>query len=74
MTTPLPDQPSFAPEMTVILSQAIDETCDALHIPSENTHDREVVAARIVDLARRTGVIDAAVLSDRVVRESRSAV
>ena len=74
MAAPLPDQPSFAPEMTSILSQAIDETCDALHIPSENTRDREVVAARIVDLARRTGVIDAAVLSDRVLRESRSAV
>jgi hypothetical protein len=74
MVAPLPDQPTFAPEMTSILSQAIDDTCDALHIPSENIHDREVVAARIVDLARRTGVIDAGVLSDRVVRESRSAV
>lgn len=74
MAARLPDTSSFEPEMTDILSQAVDDTCDALHISSENARDREVVAARIVDLARRTGVIDAAVLSDRVVRESRAAL
>jgi hypothetical protein len=74
MAARLPDTSSFEPEMACILAQAVDDTCDALHIAFENTRDREVVAARIVDLARRTGVVDAAVLSDRVLRESRSAV
>jgi hypothetical protein len=73
MATPPPDKPSFEPEMTSILSQAIDDACNALHIAADNIHDREIVAARIVDLAR-TGVVDAAALRDRVVQESKSEI
>ena len=73
MAAPLPDNSSFEPEVTSILSQVIDDTCDALRISPDNAHDREIVAARIVDLAR-TGVIDAVVLRDRVLQESKSAV
>ena len=64
------DRPVFEPTDTVILSRAIEEACAALRIPADARHDREVVAARIADLAR-TGIKDADVLRDRVVTEAR---
>lgn len=73
MTVPPHDEPVFEPEITAILSQAVDQTCDVFHIAADNSQDRRVVAARIADLAR-TGLIDAAALRDRILRESRSTI
>ena len=65
------DRHAFAPADTVILTRAIEEACKALKIPAEARHDREVIAARIADLAR-TGISDAKTLWDRVVTEART--
>ena len=53
-----------------MMSRALEEACKALHIDGE-IKDREVVATRIIDLARN-GVIDAKALSTRVVAEVRA--
>jgi hypothetical protein len=52
------------------MSQALEEACKALHIDGE-IHDREVVATRIIDLARN-GIIDPKALSARVIAEVRA--
>ncbi|MGB9364944.1 MAG: hypothetical protein WCE79_02910 [Xanthobacteraceae bacterium] len=65
------DRHAFDHADTAILTRAIDEACEALRIPADARHDREVIAARIADLAR-TGISDADVLRDRVVTEARS--
>jgi hypothetical protein len=50
--------------------QSLGGACKALHINGEIQH-REVIAARIIDLARN-GVIDAKALSERVVAETKA--
>jgi hypothetical protein len=64
------DHASFEPEAIEIMSTALEEACKALHINGE-IKDREIVAARIIDLAR-SGVIDAKVLSNRVIAETEA--
>jgi hypothetical protein len=62
---------SFDPEQVEVLATAFSSVCNALGIVGDK-HGREVIAVRIVDLAK-TGVIDAAALRDRVLAESRVA-
>ena len=69
--TYLQDNCAFEPEAITAMSEALEETCKALHINGQR-HDREVIAARIVDLARN-GVIDAAALRRRVLAEMKAA-
>jgi hypothetical protein len=64
----LEDHGAFEPEDIEIMSTALEDTCKALHI-NGHTHDREVVAARIVDLARN-GMNGAKALSERVIAET----
>ena len=52
------------------MSKALEETCTALHIDGHIT-EREVVATRIIDLARN-GVIDVNALRNRVLAEVRA--
>ena len=52
------------------MSKALEEACKALHIDGE-IKDREVVATRIIDLARQ-GILDWQTLSARVVEAMRS--
>ena len=66
----LEDHASFEPEAIKTMSQALEEACTALHINGE-IKDREVVATRIIDLARN-GVIDAKALSERVIAEVKA--
>jgi len=66
----LDDHSAFHPDEIDAMSRALEETCKALHINGQ-ARDRETIAARIIDLARN-GVIDAKVLSDRVVEAMRS--
>ena len=52
------------------MSRALEEACKALHIAGQIS-DREVVATRIIDLARN-GVIDSEALSERVIAEVKA--
>jgi hypothetical protein len=65
------DRTSFEPEATNAMSQAFDETCRALRIAKGMDSAREVIAVRIVDLAR-SGMIDPNALRDRVLLEART--
>ena len=66
----LNDHASFEPEAIDAMSQALEDACRALHVDGQ-IHDREVIATRIIDLAR-TGVIDAKALAARVVAEAKA--
>jgi hypothetical protein len=66
----LDDNAAFDPEAIKAMSEALERACAALHVNGQ-LRDREVIAARIIDLARN-GVLDAKVLSDRVVAETKS--
>jgi hypothetical protein len=66
----LEDNAAFGPEAIKAMSEALERACAALHV-NGRLRDREVIAARIIDLARN-GVLDAKVLSDRVVAETKS--
>jgi hypothetical protein len=66
----LGDRSGFDPEAIAVMSKALEETCDALHIEGKTT-DREIIAARIIDLARN-GAVDATAIRDRVLAEARA--
>jgi len=66
----LKDHSAFEPDAIEAMSAALERTCSALHV-NGHIRDREVIAARIIDLARN-GVIDAEVLSDRVIAETKA--
>lgn len=66
----LADHAAFEPEAVEAMSKALEAACAALQIGGD-TKLREVVATRIIDLAR-SGVIDAKALSDRVIAETRA--
>jgi hypothetical protein len=66
----LEDSAAFGPEAIEAMSKALEETCQALQINGQ-VKDREVIAARIIGLARN-GVVDAKALSDRVIAETRA--
>jgi hypothetical protein len=61
---------AFGPEEIKAMSEALERACAALHVNGQ-LRDRELIATRIIDLARN-GVLDAKVLSDRVVAETNS--
>jgi hypothetical protein len=60
----------FEPDAIKAMSEALERACAALHV-NGHVHDREVIATRIIDLARN-GVADAKALSDRVIAETRA--
>ena len=62
----------FEPEALRVMSEAFQETCNALQIFAGDEHGRQVIATRIIDLAG-SGVIDARALRDRVLMEARTA-
>lgn len=66
----LQDNCAFEPEAIAAMSTALEEACKALHVNGQ-LHEREVIAARIIDLAR-DGVIDAAALRNRVIAEMKA--
>jgi len=63
---------AFEPEQISAMSQAFQEACNALRIFAGDERGREIVATRIIDLAR-SGVVDPHVLRDRVLLEARLA-
>ena len=66
----LNDQSAFDPDAIDAMSKALEEACKALQVDGVQK-DREVIAARIIDLARN-GVVDAKALSERVLAEARA--
>ena len=66
----LKDHPAFEPDAIEAMSAALELTCSALHV-NGHIRDREVIAARIIDLARN-GVMDAKALSERVIAETKA--
>jgi hypothetical protein len=66
----LTDQTAFGPAAIEAMSKAFEEACNALQVFAGDEKGREIIATRIIDLARG-GMVDAAALRDRVVAESR---
>ena len=66
----LEDSAAFEPEAISVMSKALEETCQALHINGQ-MKGREVIATRIIDLARN-GFLDAKALSGRVIAETKA--
>lgn len=66
----LEDNAVFEQDAIKAMSEALERVCAALHVDGQ-LHVREVIAARIIDLARN-GVIDAKALSERVIAETKA--
>jgi hypothetical protein len=66
----LEDHASFDPEAIAAMSRAFEQACAALQVFAGDARGREIIASRIIDLARG-GVVDAGALRDRVVSEGR---
>ncbi len=72
MATILPflkDRAVFDPEAVQAMSTAFDEACRALKLPDGAKRERETVAVRIIELARR-GERNPERLRERVLREA----
>jgi hypothetical protein len=68
----LKDQTVFEPEATQAMSIAFDEACRALNLTNGAHRERETVAVRIIELARR-GERDPKRLCERILREAGAA-
>ena len=66
----LDDSNVFEPDAITAMSEALERACTALHVNGQ-VHDREIIAERIIALARR-GVTDAKALGDRVIAEAKA--
>jgi hypothetical protein len=66
----LADKTAFDPDMIAAMSKAFEEACIALQVFAGDEKGREIVATRIIDLAR-SGLVDPNALRDRVVSEAR---
>jgi hypothetical protein len=66
----LNDEAAFDADVTNAMGRAFEEVCSTLQLPIRNIRDRQVIAARIIDLARG-GVTEADALRDRVLEEAR---
>ena len=65
------ERSTFEPDAITAMSTAFELSCADLHVLAGDQHGREIVATRIIDLAR-AGVVDAATLHKRVVAEARA--
>ena len=63
----LTDQSAFGP---AAMSKAFEEICNTLQVFAGDEKGREIIATRIIDLARN-GLIDPTALRDRVIAEAR---
>jgi hypothetical protein len=61
----------FDPEATHALALAFDDICRDMNLANTANAAREIVAARVIDLARE-GVVDPKILRERVLREARA--
>jgi len=70
-TSVSPKNGVFDPKTTDAMTAALDQICEGLHITATDIRSREIVAARLFDLAR-AGDNDPLKLCDRVLREARA--
>jgi hypothetical protein len=68
--THLSDHCVFEPDVIIAMSTAFELACADLRVFAGDQRGREIVAARIIDLARN-GIIDPATLHQRIVAEAR---
>lgn len=61
---------AFGPEVIRAMSEALEQSCAALNINGD-ARQREIIATRIIDLARG-GITEAKALSERVVSDARA--
>jgi len=61
----------FDAEATHALALAFDDICAQMNLPQTASAAREIVAARVIDLARE-GVFDPQVLLARILHEARA--
>jgi hypothetical protein len=61
----------FDPDATHALTLAFDDICKEMNLPQTALDAREVVAVRVIDLARE-GVLDPQVLCARILHEARA--
>ena len=66
----LVDKPAFSPATIAAMSKAFEGACIALRVYAGDEKGREIIATRIIDLARN-GLIDPTALRDRVIAETR---
>jgi hypothetical protein len=66
----LTDKTAFDPAAIEAMSKALEETCIALQVYAGDEKGREIIATRIIDLARN-GLTDPTALRDRVIAEAR---
>ena len=66
----LTDKTAFGPVAIEAMSKAFEEACIALQVYAGDEKGREIIATRIIDLARG-GLIEPTALRDRVVAEAR---
>jgi len=66
----LTDKTAFGPVAIEAMSKAFEEACIALQVYAGDEKGREIIATRIIDLAR-SGLIDPVALRDRVIAEAR---
>jgi hypothetical protein len=69
----LPENVAFDQAAISEMSRAFEEACKNLHVFAGDQRGREIIATRVIDLAR-TGVIDATALRDRVMAEARVSI
>ena len=62
----------FEPDETHAIAVAFDEICREMKLPEAATVAREIIAMRVIDLARE-GLLDPTILRNRVLREARMA-
>ena len=60
----------FEPDETHAIAVAFDEICREMNLPEAAVVAREIIAMRIIDLARE-GLLDPTILRNRVLREAR---
>jgi len=67
------DDAVFGPKDIQALSMALEGVCNALGVNPDATTDRETIACRVIELARR-GECSPTLLRDRVLREADGAI
>jgi hypothetical protein len=66
----LTDKTACGPAAIEAMSNAFEEACIALQVYAGDEKGREIIATRIIDLAR-SGLVDPTALRDRVIAEAR---
>ena len=68
----LTDKTAFGPAAIEAMSKALEQACIALQVDAGDEKGREIIATRIIDLARN-GLIDPTALRDCVIAEAHRA-